>query len=119
MSDERRRQDMNSKFGWNPKVGDRVEGVGPHGGTGHIGTVVEKRHYGYVIEWDKGGRSVHQSYGFQKVVVGSLTCTTCKGYGAILLPYAQWTPSISDEYAAGADAPEIACPECGGSGEVA
>jgi hypothetical protein len=58
---------MDTKFGWSPKVGDRVEGVGTHGGTGHFGTVATKRRDGYVIEWDKGGKSVHQSYGFRKV----------------------------------------------------
>lgn len=53
------------RFGWNPRVGDRVEGVGAHGGTGHYGTVTKRRRDGFVIDWDNGGRSVHQSYGFQ------------------------------------------------------
>lgn len=65
---------MDSKFGWNPKVGDRVEGVTAHGGTGHFGTVVGRRRDGFVVEWDNTGSfkrvdraSVHQSYGLRKV----------------------------------------------------
>ena len=60
---------MDSKFGWNAKVGDRVEGVAGHDahGTGHFGTVVKRRRDGFMVEWDNGGKSVAQSHGLRKV----------------------------------------------------
>jgi hypothetical protein len=58
-----------SRLGWNPKIGDRVEGVAGHDahGTGHFGVVVKRRRDGYLIQWDTGGRSASQSYGLRKV----------------------------------------------------
>lgn len=56
-----------NRFGWNPKIGDRVEGVAgdpPHG-TGHFGTVVDRKRWGYVVEWENGGRKSVQSYGLR------------------------------------------------------
>ncbi len=46
-----------------------------------------------------------------------MKCTECHGYGAVELPRDQWPEYERKAYAAGADAPEVVCPACGGSGQ--